>query len=281
MPNRRNLPFLGLGAGLRAPHVADLLARTPDVGFFELLTENHLDVGGRRAEATERVAALYPVVLHGVSMNLGSVDPLDRAYLLKVKALATRTGAAWVSDHLCFTGVAGLNTHDLLPIPRTEASLAHVVRRVREAQDVLERPLVIENPSSYATYRASTIPEAEFLARLAEEADCLLLLDVNNVHVSARNHGFDAEAYVDLLPADRVAQIHLAGHHDAGTHLIDTHDAPPPPPVLDLYARVVRRCGDVSATLEWDDRIPPLDGLLAELAAIGRVRDAAAEPCRA
>jgi uncharacterized protein len=266
VPNRWNLPDLGLGLGLRAPHVADLLARPTEAGFLELLTENHLDVGGRRAASTDAVADRYPVVLHGVSMNLGSVDPLDVDYLRKVRSLAERTNARWVSDHLCFTGVAGFNTHDLLPLPYNDATLRHVAARIRAVQDLLGRPLLVENPSSYATYRASTMPEHEFLARLADAADCALLLDVNNVFVSATNHGFDAEVYVDALPADRIVQIHLAGHHDAGTHLIDTHDAPVVDDVWRLFARVVRRTGRVASMIEWDDRIPSLDELFAELA---------------
>ncbi|HYC77592.1 MAG TPA: DUF692 domain-containing protein [Planctomycetota bacterium] len=284
MPNRWNLPDPGLGLGLRAPHVADLLAREPEVGFLELLTENHLDVGSRRTAATDAVAARFPVVLHGVSMNLGSVDPLDGAYLAKVRDLARRTGALWVSDHLCFTGVAGLNTHDLLPLPLTEACLRHVAGRVRAAQDVLGAPLLLENPSTYVAYRASTMSEPEFLGRLAEDADCALLVDVNNVYVSAKNHAFDPEAYVDALPADRVVQVHLAGHHDAGTHLIDTHDAPVIDDVWRLYARLVARTGPVATMIERDDRIPPLDALLAELRRAAPTLDAArgaAEPSRA
>jgi uncharacterized protein (UPF0276 family) len=274
--NRFGFPDLGLGLGLRAAHAAEAASRPVAVGFFELLSENHLDVGGRRAAATDAVAAKYPTVLHGVSMNLGSTDPLDRAYLRKLDALAARTGARWVSDHLCWTGVAGRNTHDLLPLPYTEAALRHFVDRVRAAQDALGRRIAIENPSTYMEYADSTIPEAAFLARVAEDADCALLLDVNNVYVSARNHGFDPLPYLAELPADRVVQIHLAGHTELGTHALDTHDGPVIPPVWDLYAAVIERTGPVSTLLEWDDRIPPLATLEAEIAKAAQFRDAAA-----
>lgn len=273
--NRFGFPDLGLGLGLRAAHAAEAASRAVAVGFFELLSENHMDVGGRRAAATDAVAARYPVVLHGVSMNLGSVDPLDRAYLRKLDALAARTNARWISDHLCWTGVARRNTHDLLPLPYTEESLRHLIDRVRAAQDALGRRIVIENPSSYMEFAESTIPEAAFLARVAESADCALLLDVNNVYVSARNHGFDPYAYLAELPADRVVQIHLAGHTELGTHALDTHDGPVIEPVWDLYAAALRRTGPVSTLLEWDDRLPSLATLEAEVAKAARFREKA------
>jgi uncharacterized protein len=259
LANRWNLPALGYGIGLRTVHFADILERRPPVDFFEAITENFLDTGGKPRHVLDRVAERTPVVLHGVSLNIGSTDPLDFAYLAKVKALARRVNAPWVTDHLCWTGVAGRNTHDLLPLPLNEESLSHVAARVRTVQDFLERPLHLENPSTYLELHASTMGEAEFLARLTEEADCGLLLDVNNVFVSSFNHGWDAEAYVDAIPADRVVQVHLAGHTDHGTHLLDTHSAPVRDEVWALYERLVRRTGPVTTLVEWDDDIPALD----------------------
>ena len=210
------------------------------------------------------MAERTPVVLHGVSLNIGSTAPLDFAYLGKVKELARRVNAPWVTDHLCWTGVAGRNTHDLLPLPLNEESLEHVAARVRTVQDFLERPIHLENPSTYLELTASTMGEAEFLARLTEKADCGLLLDVNNVFVSAFNHGWDAEAYIDAIPADRVVQVHLAGHTDKGTHLLDTHSDHVRDEVWALYERLVRRTGPVTTLVEWDEDIPALDVVHAE-----------------
>ena len=266
---RLGLPDLGDGVGLRDTHFAHLMATAPadwGVGWFEIISENFLGHHGYAAHVLEHVAAHRPVVMHGVSLSIGSTDPLDRAYVLALRGLAERVRAVWVSDHLCWTGVGGLNTHDLLPMPLTEQGLAHVADRVRAVQDWLGRPLVLENPSSYLEFRASEMPEWEFLGRLAELTGCGLLLDVNNVWVSAVNHGFDAGAYIDALPADRIVQMHLAGASDCGTHLIDTHDHPVAEPVWPLYAKAQGRCGGVSTLLEWDARIPPYDALLAELA---------------
>lgn len=263
--NRFGLPHLGLGLGLRTVHYEAILATRPAVGFFELLTENYLGTEGRPLRIVDQLAGLYPLVLHGVSMSLGSADRLDRAYLRQVKALAQRVNAAWLGDHVCFTGVAGRNSHDLLPLPYDEANLRHLVRKVKAAQDFLERPLVLENPSTYVTFGASTMGEAEFLARLAVEADCGLLLDVNNIYVSCRNHGWDAQAYLDAIPYDRVVQVHLAGHTDHGTHCIDTHSAPVCDPVWQLYAQAERRSSGRSTLLEWDEEIPSLEVTLAEL----------------
>jgi uncharacterized protein (UPF0276 family) len=210
------------------------------------------------------VAERYPVALHGVSLSIGSTDPLNLEHLRKLKALADRTNAHWVSDHLCWTGVLGRNTHDLLPMPYTEAALEHTVARVRQAQDVLERPLVLENPSSYLEFAASTIPEWEFLARLAEDADCGLLLDVNNVYVSAFNHGFDPRAYVDAIPADRVVQYHLAGHTHKGTHIVDTHSDHAVDEVWELFRRSCQRTGPVATLYEWDEDVPDFETVHAE-----------------
>jgi uncharacterized protein len=259
------LADLGLGVGLRGQHAREILRTRPALGFLELLTENHLDTDAHRGELTDELAAAYPVLLHGVSLNLGSVDPLDRAYLGKVRALAERTRARLVSDHLCWTGVDGRNGHDLYPLPYTEAVLRHVAERVATAQDLLGRAIAIENPSAYLRFRSSSMGEPEFLARLCDLTGCALLLDVNNVFVTAANLRFDAAAYLDALPADRVAQIHLAGHTRVGNRLIDTHAAPVAEPVWALYAHAVRRFGLVSTMVEWDARIPPLEVLLGEV----------------
>jgi uncharacterized protein (UPF0276 family) len=204
--------------------------------------------------------------MHGVSLSIGSADPLDTSYLDKLAELAARVKPVWISDHLCWTGIAGTNSHDLLPMPLTEASLAHVTARVRQVQDRLGRPLILENPSSYLQFAGAQMPEWEYLGRLAEDSGCGLLLDVNNVHVSAFNHGFDAAAYIEALPAERIVQVHLAGPRDCGTHLLDTHDSPVLEPVWALYALAQRRTGGVSTLLEWDSSIPPYEELLAELA---------------
>jgi uncharacterized protein len=257
------VPFLGHGIGLRTKHFPDLLEQGRRADWFEVITENFLNVGGRPRSVLEAVRRDRPVVLHGVSPSIGSVDPLDAGYLRDVRTLADAVEPAWVSDHLCWGTFGRHNAHDLLPMPFTEESLAHVVARVSEVQERLGRQFVLENVSSYLTYAASRIPEWEFLAEVARRADCLLLLDVNNVHVSARNHGFDAGEFLRGIPVDRVAQIHLAGHQDLGTHLLDTHDAPVPDPVWALYRDAVRRFGRVSTLVEWDDHIPPLVEVLA------------------
>lgn len=264
MTNRFNLPDLGIGIGLRTTHFSHILATWPEIDWFEALTENFLDTGGRPAWVLDQVAERYPVVLHGVSLSIGSSDPLDTAYLAKVRALADRTRAAWVSDHLCWTGVSGRNTHDLLPLPYDEATLRHVVARVRQASEILERQLVLENPSTYLEFASSSMPEHEFLARLAEEADCGLLLDVNNVYVSAFNHGFDPREYIDGIPSERVVQYHLAGHTNNGTHIVDTHDDFVIDEVWELYRHAVSRTGPVSTLLEWDASIPSFEVVHAE-----------------
>ena len=264
MANRFDLPFLGHGIGLRTVHFGEVLDRPGEIDFFEAITENFLDTAGRPLHVLDRVAERTPVVLHGVSLNIGSADPLDFDYLAKVKTLAARVNAPWVTDHLCWTGVAGRNVHDLLPLPMNEESLAHVTRRVRAVQDFLERPLHLENPSSYLEFESSTIPEVEFLSRLAEGSGCGLLLDVNNVFVSAFNHGWDAGAYVDAVPADRIVQVHLAGHTDHGSYLLDTHSDHVRDEVWNLYARLVARTGPVTTLIEWDDDIPSLDVVHAE-----------------
>jgi len=262
--NPWNLPDLGIGVGLRTVHFGHILARRPAVDWFEVLSENFMDTGGRPLWVLDQVVERYPVALHGVSMSIGGTDPLDREYLHKRKGLAARTRAHWVSDHLCWTGVAGRNVHDLLPMPYTEEALRHTVARVKQVSEILERPLVLENPSSYVEFAASTMTEWEFLSRLAEEADCGLLLDVNNVYVSSFNHGFDPRDYIEAVPADRVVQYHLAGHTHKGTHIVDTHSDHAIEEVWDLYARSCRRTGNVATLYEWDEDIPEFDVVHAE-----------------
>lgn len=270
---RFGLPDLGCGVGLRTAHYAHLFEVRPRVDFFELITENFLVEGGMPLANLERALDLAPVVLHGVSLGIGASTPLDWEYLARVKALADRTRTPWVTDHLCWTRIPDADLHDLLPLPYTEEAVRHVATRARQVQDFLERPLGLENTSSYLTYRHSTMTEWEFVAAIANEADCGLLLDVNNVHVSASNHGFDANHYVDALPHDRVLQLHLAGHADKGTHLLDTHDTFVSEPVWQLYRRALRRTGRVSTLIEWDDAIPPFEILSGEAQKAAAIRD--------
>jgi len=259
-------PSLGFGLGLRVDHYEAILAGHPPVDWFEVLTENYLVPGGRPLYYLMRIRERYPLAMHGVSLSIGSTAPLDREYLRQVKALAQRLEPAWISDHLCWTGVAGRNTHDLLPLPYTEEALANVVARVRAVQDILGRRILLENVSSYVAFRDSCLTEWQFLSEIATGADCLILLDVNNIYVSAVNYGFDALEYLNAIPAGRVQQIHLAGHESHGDYLVDTHDHPVPDPVWELYVVAVRRCGAVSTMIERDDHIPPLGELCAELA---------------
>jgi uncharacterized protein (UPF0276 family) len=253
---RFDQPNLGLGVGLRTVHFGHILNKKPKVDWFEIVTENFLDTEGRPMWVLDQIAERHPIVVHGVSMSVGSPDPVDRSFLAKIKALAKRVRAVWVSDHVCWTGMAGRNLHDLLPMPYSEPALKHMVRKIRQVQDLLERPLVLENPSSYVEFTSSTMPEWEFIARMAEEADCGLLLDVNNVYVSSFNHGFDPETYLRAIPPDRIAYIHLAGHTNFGTHILDTHIGPVIDPVWELYRLAHQLTGGRSTLLEWDEEIP-------------------------
>jgi uncharacterized protein len=264
-PPRLGHDNLGLGVGLRSVHFDHILKHQPAVDWFEIISENYIDSQGRPRYVLQQIAERYPVVMHGVSLSIGSTDPLDFEYLGKLKRLAREIDAKWISDHLCWTGVLGRNTHDLLPVPFTEQTLRHVVERVRTLQDFLERPFVMENPSSYVTFQDSTLDEWEFVTRMAEEADCGLLLDVNNVYVSSFNHDLDPETFLRALPPERIVQFHLAGHSDYGTHLIDTHDDHVIDPVWQLYRLVHQRTGGASTLLEWDARIPPFPVLHAEV----------------
>ena len=266
-------PSLGFGLGLRVDHYETIHNERPAVDWFEALTENYLVPGGKPLYNLMRIRERYPMVMHGVSMSIGSAQPLDRAYLHEVKALAARVEPAWISDHLCWTGVAGKNLHDLLPLPYTDEALKHVVARVRTVQDILGRRILLENVSSYVSFRDSRLSEWDFLRAVAEEADCLILLDVNNIYVSSVNHEFDAHDYLAAIPVERVQQIHLAGHQNHGEYLIDTHDHPVPDPVWALYAEAVRRFGAVSTMIERDANIPPLGELLEELEAARRAAE--------
>jgi uncharacterized protein (UPF0276 family) len=255
---------LGHGVGLRPAHYSTWLSQKPRVDWVEVISENHLGHGGRPNAVLEKVRADIPVVLHGVSLAIGSVDPIDERHLQALKELAQRIDPAYVSDHLCWGRHQGHYAHDLLPLPYTEEALRLVVGRARQVQDVLRRQILLENVSSYVAFKDSTMTEWEFLSRVAEEADCGILLDVNNIFVSARNHGFDPIAYLDGVPPDRVGQFHLAGHADKRRYLLDTHDSRVPDAVWQLYREALRRFGRVPTLVEWDDRVPPLEQVIAE-----------------
>ena len=260
-----DLPRLGLGLGLRNVHFEEILRDRPAVDWFEAISENFMDSGGRPRAVIREIAEHYPIVLHGVSLSIGSSDPLDTAYLARLRQLAAEVQPAWISDHLCWTGVLGRNSHDLLPLPLTEASLAHVAARVAQVQDYLGRPLILENPSSYVRFAQSTMDEPDFLRALAEQTGCGLLLDVNNVHVSCFNAGADPRAYLNAFPCEHIVQMHLAGHQHHGTHIIDTHDRPVRPEVWELFHIAWARTGGAATLLEWDGDIPSLAECHAEL----------------
>ena len=258
-------PYLGFGLGLRTEHYQAILDTKPKVDWFEILSENYMIPGGKPLFFLDKIRENYPVVMHGVSLSIGSTDPIDTQYLQALKKLASRVEPKWISDHLCWTGVHGQNMHDLLPLPYTQETVKHVVERIQEVQDVLGRQILIENVSSYASYVDSAMTEWEFISEIAEAADCLLLLDVNNIYVSSVNHQFDAKAFIDGVPKNRVHQMHLAGHQNNGDYIIDTHDAPVIDEVWNLYRHAVARFGAVSTMIERDDNIPELAELLAEL----------------
>jgi uncharacterized protein (UPF0276 family) len=268
-------PDLGMGLGLRREHYRHVLANRPAVGWFEVISENFMVPGGNPRRVLDSVRKDYPVVLHGVSLSIGSVDPLNDRYLDDLAALAKSVEPAWISDHLCWGSAHGIYAHDLLPIPTTEEALNHVVARVTEVQERIGRRILLENPSSYLQAPEADMTEWEFLAALAERADCGLLLDVNNIFVSAHNHGFDPVAYVDAMPAHRVGQIHLAGHTVQGSLLIDTHDQPVREEVWDLYAYATSRLGRRATMIEWDAHVPAFEVLEEELGRAARVKDEA------
>lgn len=276
-----DLPRLGLGLGLRNVHFEEILSKRPAVDWFEAISENFMDSGGRPRAVIRRIAEHYPLVLHGVSLSIGSGDPLNFDYLSRLKQLADEVKPAWISDHLCWTGVLGLNSHDLLPMPLTGESLAHVTGRVRQVQDFLERPLILENPSIYVRFAHSTMDEPEFLRRLCEASGCGLLLDVNNVYVSCFNAGTDPVAYIEAFPHESVVQMHLAGHQHRGTHIIDTHDRPVRAEVWELFALAWARTGGAATLLEWDGDIPAFADCHAELMKAERYMSGRFEPERA
>ena len=265
-------PFHGFGLGLRKEHYGEFLAQEVPVDFVEVISENFMATGGRAMHTLDAVRERYQVAMHGVSLSIGSASGLNREYLSELKALADRLRPLWVSDHLCWTGLGGTNSHDLLPLPYTEEALDVVCAGITLAQDVLERPMLFENPSSYVNFTESSMTEWDFLRAMTERTGCYLLLDVNNIYVSGQNHGFDPQAYLRGIPQDRVRQIHLAGHSQGEDLLIDTHDAPVCPEVWALYADACARFGATATMIERDDNIPELDELLSEL---GHARAAA------
>jgi hypothetical protein len=273
IPNEHRRPNLGFGLGLRPAHYEEILNDSPPIDWLEIITENYLVPGGKPHHFLNRIRERFPLVMHGVSLSIGSTDPLNLDYLRALKELADRIEPKWISDHLCWTGTNGINVHDLLPLPYTEAALDHVVARIEQVQTFLNRQILIENVSSYVSYRESEMSEWEFVSAVAKRADCLILLDVNNIYVSGFNHGFDPIVYLDGVPPSRVRQIHIAGHRDHGDYIVDTHDEPVIDPVWRLYGQALERLGPVSTMIERDDKIPPLAELLSEL---NQARDIAA-----
>lgn len=257
--------FLGYGLGLRREYFDLVLEQRPPVDWFEIVSENYMVRGGKPLHYLDAVREHYPLVMHGVSLSIGGTDPLNFEYLTELRDLIERVQPPWVSDHLCWTGHAGHNLHDLLPLPYTDEAIAHVVARVKTVQDFLGRRILLENVSSYVSYRHSHMSEWEFYRTVVQEADCLMLLDINNIYVSSRNHGFDPLHYLDGVPVERVQQLHLAGHSDYGDYVIDTHDHPVVDPVWDLYVAALQRLGPVATMIERDDHMPPFAELLAEL----------------
>ncbi len=258
-------PFLGFGLGLRPQHYAEILDGSPEIDWFEVISENYMIPGGQPMRMLERICERYPVVMHGVSMSIASTSPMDMDYLRSLKSLADKVKPVWISDHLCWTGVHGVNLHDLLPIPYTKEALDHVVDRVNQVQDFLGRPFTLENVSSYVTFGQSEMSEWDFVSEVSRRTGCWLLFDVNNVYVSAFNHDFSADEFLNGVPKDRIVQFHVAGHSHEDTHIIDTHDHPVCDEVWDLYRKAVETFGPVSTMIERDDNIPPLAELVDEL----------------
>jgi len=258
-------PYLGFGLGLRSQHYEEILSGNPAVDWFEVISENYMIRGGQPLHILDQIRERYPVVMHGVSLSIASTAPLDKEYLTNLKALADRVDPKWISDHLCWTGVHGVNLHDLLPIPYTKEALDHVVDRVCQVQDFLGRRLTLENVSSYVTFGESEMGEWEFVSEVATRADCWLLFDVNNVYVSSYNHGFSTDDFLHGVPRDRIVQFHVAGHSHEDGHIIDTHDHPVCDEVWDFYREAVTHFGPVSTMIERDDNIPPLAEVVAEL----------------
>lgn len=263
--DKKSFPFLGFGLGLRSEYYQSVLATQPKVDWFEIISENYMVPGGKPLYFLDKIRELYPLVMHGVSLSLGSTDPLDEDYLKNLKALAHRVQPAWISDHLCWTGIDGYNMHDLLPLPYTSEVITHVVSRIQKVQDYLGRQILIENVSSYITYQESQMSEWDFLNEVAQKADCFILLDINNIFVSSVNHHFAPLVYLQHIAIDRVKQFHLAGHSYEGDYIIDTHDHDIVTDVWELYAHACRRFGRISTMIERDDNMPPLEELLTQL----------------
>lgn len=277
-PSHLLVPDLGVGAGLRVPHYRSVLEKKTAMGFFEVISENFFGDGGKPLYHLEKFAERYPVILHGVSLSIGAPEPPSREYLSKLKSLVRRVRPAWVSDHFCWCGAGGAHLHDLLPLPYTEEAASRVAERARMVQDFLEVPFGLENTSSYLTYTRSTMTEWEFVREVVIRADCGLMFDVNNVYVSAYNHGFDPLEFIRKIPHERILQIHVAGHSNYGKYIIDTHVGPLIDPVLDLYRETIRLAGPISTLLEWDDKIPEFSELETEVARVARVRSEGTAP---
>ena len=257
--------FLGFGVGLRTDHYQYVVDNRPDVDWFEVISENFMVAGGKPKYFLHAVRENYPIVMHGVSMSIASTDPLNLDYLAKLKTLAAEVQPEWISDHLCWTGVHGINSHDLLPVPYNEEAIAHIVSRVQKVQDILGREMILENVSSYLTYNQSEMEEWEFINEIARRAGCKILFDINNIYVSARNHGFSAQTFLQSIKPEYVQQFHLAGHSDYGDYVIDTHDHDVPPAVWDLYKEALQKFGFISTLIERDDNIPPFPDLYSEM----------------
>lgn len=264
-------PFLGFGLGLRTEHYDDILDTLPRIDWFEVITENYLVPGGKPLDYLHRIREHYPMVMHGVSMSVGSTDPIDWSYVDDVRRLADDLDVPWFSDHLCWTGVDHRNLHDLMPLPYNDDTVRHVADRIARVQDHVGRPMLIENLSSYVTFRDSVMEEWEFLGAIADQADCGILLDINNIYVSAFNHEFEPTRYLESIDPKRVVQFHLAGHYNAGDYIVDTHDHPVIDPVWSLFEQALRRFGPVSTMIERDADIPPLDEVIAELEQARRI----------
>lgn len=266
MPANKHNGFtnLGIGIGLRVPHYQHILANKPKLDWFEIISENYMVDGGNPLDVLDSILETYPVVPHGVSLYFGSTDPFNRQQLKKLKELVKRTKTPYLSDHLCWGSVDGKYTHDLLPMPYTFEAAKHTAARVKYVQDYLEIPVCVENVSSYAEFHASQMSEWQFLSEVVEAADCGILLDVNNIYVSSRNHNFDPYEYLSNVPLDRIAQIHVAGHTTFDNYLLDTHVGPVKADVWDLYAKLIELIGPTNTLLEWDSEIPSFEAVVKE-----------------
>ena len=263
--NKFNYKYLGYGLGLRSQHYEYIMQNKPAIDWFEIITENYIDNHQGYWEFLSDLSKTYPIVMHGVSLSIGSTDELNLQYLAKIKKLAEHINAPWISDHLCYTSMGGVNTHDLLPVPYTKPMLDHIVDRIKKVQDVLGRNIVLENPSSYVEFAESDMSEAQFMAEMATQANCGILLDVNNVFVSSFNHNFDAQKYIDTIPTEHVVQVHLAGHTNRGNIIIDTHSDHVIDKVWDLYKYTIASKGKITTMVEWDENVPDFTILEKEI----------------